>query len=279
MTGWPLPHTYDSDLGAVRWNRLGGSGPPVVLLHGTPFSSRIWRDVGAALADGYQVFVWDMPGYGVSDRFEGQDLSLAAYGALFAGLLRHWGLARPLVVAHDSGGAVALGAHLRHGADYARLALVDAVSLAPWGSEFAGVAGSHPDVFARLPGPLHRALLRTYVASASSPGLRPDVLDALVAPWLGADGQAAFYRQLAQRRTDAEYTGSMQDRYATVAAPTLVCWGADDAWIPAARGHELAAVVPDARLRVIADAGHLLPCDRPAELTAALLGFLREPAG
>ncbi|HEY3501744.1 MAG TPA: hypothetical protein VGN37_03020 [Actinocatenispora sp.] len=50
MTGWPLPHTYDSDLGAVRWNRLGGSGPPVVLLHGTPFSSRIWRDVGAALA-------------------------------------------------------------------------------------------------------------------------------------------------------------------------------------------------------------------------------------
>ncbi|MGH3740810.1 MAG: alpha/beta fold hydrolase [Micromonosporaceae bacterium] len=63
-------------------------------------------------------------------------------------------------------------------------------------------------------------------------------------------------------------------KYAAIDLPVLVCWGADDSWVPAARGRELAAVVPGAQLRVIDAAGHLLPEDRPAELTAALLTFL-----
>jgi pimeloyl-ACP methyl ester carboxylesterase len=276
VSEWTPANSYDSALGEVRWDRLGDpASEPVVLLHGTPFSSFIWRDIARALATTRSVYVFDMPGYGSSAMREGQDLSLDALAGVFAELVDHWELHRPDVVAHDSGGAVALGAHLDRGVPYRRLALVDAVSLAPWGSEFFALVGEHAEVFRQLPGPLHRVLLREYVTTASSPGLRPDVLNALTAPWLSPDGQAAFYRQLIQRRADKSYTDRIQHGYAALDLPVLVCWGADDTWVPADRGRELATLVPNADLRIFDTAGHLLPEDRPAELTAALLTFLK----
>ncbi|MFI0406404.1 alpha/beta fold hydrolase [Actinomadura sp. 3N508] len=276
---WTLRDSYESSQGEVRWDRFGDPGDrPLVLVHGTPFSSFIWRHIARALATAARtVYVFDMPGYGTSAMSEAQDLSLDALAGVFAELVDHWGLTSPDVVAHDSGGAVALGAHVDRGVPYRRLALVDAVSLPPWGSEFFALVGEHTDIFRRLPGPLHRAMLREYVTTASSPGLRPDVLDTLTAPWLGTAGQAAFYRQLTQRRADPAYIDRIRDGYPAIDLPVLVCWGADDTWVPAERGRELAALIPNADLRFFDNAGHLLPEDRPAELTAALLPFLDAP--
>ncbi|MEU0446956.1 alpha/beta fold hydrolase [Streptomyces tendae] len=274
MSAWPLPESYRSDSGTVRWNRLGApDGRPLVLLHGTPFSSYVWRAVARSLGRHHQVFVWDMPGYGASEKGAGQDVSLAAQGRVFAELLEHWGLAEPLVAAHDFGGAVALRAHLLHGARYGALALVDPVALAPWGSPFFRLVRDHAEVFAQLPEALHRALVREYVGSTGGPGLHPAVLDRLVEPWLGETGQPAFYRQIAQ--ADQRYTDQIQDRYAGIDVPVLVCWGEDDAWIPVAKGRELAGLVPGAGWEPIAGAGHLVQEDAPAELTAALLDFFR----
>jgi pimeloyl-ACP methyl ester carboxylesterase len=277
VKGWELTDTVDTRLGEVRWSRFGApDGDPVVLLHGTPFSSDVWGDVARGLAHRHRVHVWDMPGYGTSARFDGQDLSLPALTEVFVELLDHWQLTEASVVAHDSGGAIALGAHLEHRVRYRRLVLVDAVALSPWGSPFGDLAGAYAEVFARLDPELHEALLRTYVSSASGRRLRPPTLDALVAPWLGPDGQAAFYRQLAQRRHDQAYTDRLQATYQSVYAPVLLCWGAEDRWVPADRGRELADRIPGSRLEILEDAGHLLPQDRPAELTALLLPFLSE---
>ncbi len=276
MSEWQLAETFRSTSGDVRWGSLGQSGDnPVVLLHGTPFSSYVWRAVARSLARRHQVFVWDMPGYGASEMSAGQDVSLAAQGRVFSELLAHWGLEEPLVVAHDFGGAVSLRAHLLHGARYRALALVDPVALAPWGSPFFRLVGEHSEVFEQLPPALHHALVREYVSSASSPGLHPAVLDRLVRPWLGDLGQAAFYRQIAQ--ADQRYTDEVQDRYSEIGIPTLVCWGQDDTWLPVAKGRELATRIPGARLEPITGAGHLVQEDAPAELTAALIAFLQNP--
>ncbi|GAA2574399.1 MULTISPECIES: alpha/beta fold hydrolase [Streptomyces] len=273
MSEWPLTESFPSSSGTVRWNRLGpADGRPLVLLHGTPFSSYVWRAVARSLARDHRVFVWDMPGYGRSEKYAGQDVSLAAQGRVFHELLGHWGLAEPLVVAHDFGGAVALRAHLLHGAGYRALALVDPVALAPWGSPFFRLVRDHAEVFEKLPPALHRALVGEYIASTGGPGLRPTVVDRLVEPWLGESGQPAFYRQIAQ--ADQRYTDEIQDRYSGISVPTLICWGEDDAWIPVAKGRELAGLVPGARWEPIAHAGHLVQEDAPAELTAALLDFL-----
>ncbi|OEU85782.1 alpha/beta hydrolase [Streptomyces abyssalis] len=273
-----LDQTYESSSGTVRWGRLGpADGAPVVLLHGTPWSSYTWRGIARALAQQFRVHVWDMPGYGTSAMYEGQDVSLAAQGRIFAELLGHWeaetaAARQPAVLAHDFGGCVALRAHLLHGARYDRLALVDPVALAPWGSPAYRLLGGHAEVFGQLPPALHEALVREYVSSASAHALHPRVLDALVAPWLGEAGQGAFYRQI--RQNDQRFTDEIEGRYSAIGPPVLICWGTADTWIPVDRAHRLAGLIPGAGLRLIEGAGHLVQEDAPAELTAALGDFL-----
>ncbi|MGI8873469.1 MAG: alpha/beta fold hydrolase, partial [Egibacteraceae bacterium] len=65
-----LTESFDTGDGLVRWAALG-DGPAVVLTHGTPFSSFVWRDIARALAVSHRVFVWDLLGYGASDQAEG----------------------------------------------------------------------------------------------------------------------------------------------------------------------------------------------------------------
>jgi pimeloyl-ACP methyl ester carboxylesterase len=255
----------------IRWSSRG-SGPPVVFCHGTPWSAALWWPIAEALATDHTTYLWDMAGYGSSTMADGQDVSLAAQGELLAALLAHWGIGSPHVIAHDYGGAVSLRAHLLHGAAFRTLALVDAVALAPWGSDFFRLVAAHPDVFTQLPPELHEALLREYVRGAAARPLAGDAEDMLVTPWLGGRGQAAFYRQIAQ--SDQRYTDEIEPLYPSLGIPVTVVWGRDDAWIPVDRAHRLASLVRGAELHVVPDAGHLIQLDAPAALTALLQRWL-----
>jgi pimeloyl-ACP methyl ester carboxylesterase len=259
----------------VRWGRHG-SGPAVVLCHGTPWSSRLWAPFAQALSAEFTTYLWDMPGYGESSKEAGHPVSLDVQGELLHDLLEHWDLAAPHVLAHDYGGAVALRAHLLHGSRFASLALVDVVALAPWGSDFFRLVREHSDVFMALPSAVHEGALRAYVAGASHRGLTPDQADMLAAPWLGETGQAAFYRQIAE--ADQAYTDEIEPLYPTLELPVLVLWGSDDTWIPVDRGHRLAELIPGAELRVLDDAGHLVQLDQPVELATTLHGWLSAQA-
>jgi pimeloyl-ACP methyl ester carboxylesterase len=243
-----------------------------VFCHGTPWSASLWRPIADALSPDVTVYLWDMAGYGASTMAEGQDVSIAAQGELLCALLELWGLDRPHVVAHDYGGAVALRAHLLHGAQYSSLALVDVVALAPWGSDFFRLVAANHDVFAALPGQLHEALIRAYVRGAAACELHAAAEDELVRPWLGDAGQAAFYRQIAQ--AEQRYTDEIEPLYPTLSLPVLVVWGCEDRWIPAARAHCLADMIPGAELVLVPGAGHLIQHDAPAALAAELQRWL-----
>lgn len=257
----------------IRWCRRG-TGPAIVFCHGTPWSSVLWQRIADALTAEYTVHLWDMSGYGASTMAEGQDVSLAAQGQLLVDLLDHWRLPEPPhVIAHDFGGAVALRAHLLHGAQYRSLVLVDVVALAPWGSEFFRLVAENAPVFARLPTRLHEALVRAYIAEAAHRPLTSAASDMLTAPWLGARGQAAFYRQIAQ--ADQRYTDEMEPLYGGMTLPVSVVWGTEDRWIPADQGRRLADLIPGAELHLVPDAGHLIQLDAPEALTAILHRWLR----
>ncbi|BBF99741.1 oxidoreductase [Pseudonocardia saturnea] len=243
----------------------------MVFCHGTPWSSRLWGPVAEAVASSHRVYLWDMPGYGVSSK--SGDVSLDVQGRILATLLGRWDLDEaPHVVAHDYGGAVALRAHLLHGAAYTSLTLVDVVALAPWGSEFFRLVRDNADVFAALPEPLHEALVRAYVRGAAFRPLRPGDEDMLVTPWLGEEGQAAFYRQIAQ--ADQRFTDEIEPRYGELDLPVRIVWGTEDTWIPVDRAHRLAAAIPGAELHLVPAAGHLIQLDAPEALTALVLGGL-----
>ena len=74
---WRLGESYESSGGRVAYD-IFGSGEPLVLVHGTPSSSYLWRGVAGRLASSRSVYVYDLPGYGASEQREGQDVSIGA---------------------------------------------------------------------------------------------------------------------------------------------------------------------------------------------------------
>jgi pimeloyl-ACP methyl ester carboxylesterase len=218
---WVLRERFVTGAGEIAWDRLG-EGPPVLMVHGTPWSSWTWRRVAPRLAERFSVYVFDLLGFGASDQRGEQDVSLAAHGARLATLIEYWGLDRPAVIAHDIGGATALRAHLLHHRPISALALIDVVALAPWGSPFYRLVRDHWAVFEQLPAAIHEGVLRAYVATAQPRPLERAVEDALIAPWLGPAGQSAFYRQIAHG--DERHTDEIEPLYGRITAPTLVIW-------------------------------------------------------
>ena len=65
---WTLDEQIDTDDGAIRWRSYGAGGDPIVLVHGTPYSSFLWRDIAPALAQTRTVFVFDQLGYASPTR-------------------------------------------------------------------------------------------------------------------------------------------------------------------------------------------------------------------
>ncbi|GAB2487623.1 hypothetical protein GCM10027063_31510 [Promicromonospora xylanilytica] len=241
----------------------------VVLCHGTPWSAHVWAPVARALSEDHRVFLWDMPGYGASPKEPTHPVDLVAQRQRFAALLGHWSLDRPHVAAHDIGGAVALGAHLLEGVEVASLFLLDIVTLDPWGSPFFRLVAQHEAVFAAVPGPLHAALVREYIAGAANHHLSDDVVEALAQPWLDEAGQAAFYRQIAQLSPD--HTAPIVDRLDQVRCPVRIGWGVDDPWIPFEQAARLRAALPgDPEVVDLPGRGHLAPLEDAATVGQAV---------
>jgi len=272
---WALDEEFETPEGIVRWGVLG-SGDPVVLVHGTPYSSHLWRDIAPALANTRRVYVFDHLGFGRSEQREGQDLGLAAHARNFARLLDHWELSAPSVVAHDIGGAVALRTLLLEGKDYRDLTLFDAVSGGEWERGLFRLILEHSDVLGELPDYAHEALVAAHMRHATHVGFRPGVLDAFLAPWRGAAGRAAFYRQYRQiRQAD---TAAYEHLLGGMSLPVRIIWGREDRILPPEYAQWLHQRIPHAELHWIEGAGHLLQEDAPGQLTAHLTaGF--PPAG
>lgn len=273
MGAWllALPNTSVIGGNAVRWGKIG-AGPPLVAVHGTPFSSQVWRRIVPHLADRRTVYFFDLVGYGLSEMRDGQDVSLAVQNRVLATLLSDWAIDRPDVLAHDFGGATALRAHYLDGVRYRSLTIFDAVALAPWGSPFVRHVRRHEDAFTGMPEYMHRALLRAYLQTAAYKPLSDDALDIYSAPWTGPVGQAAFYRQISQM--DQRFTDEIEGLYGRMDCPVTVLWGREDAWIPCEKGVALAALLSDQGCVEVAGAGHLVQEDRPEAIVAAVLKTL-----
>lgn len=269
---WKLPERFDFDGDAVAWGVIG-QGPPAVMMHGSPFSSLVWRRIAPWLARHRQVFYYDMLGYGRSAKSD-DDVLHGALNSLFAALVNHWGVERPHIVAHDFGGSAALRAHLLDDVDYGSLVLIDPVAISPQGSALVQAAKTHGEVFAGLPAYVHEAILRAYIGAAVKRALDEEDMRLYLDPWLGDEGQKAFWHQIAQM--DDKYSEEVEWRYGEIRCPVTILWGAEDEFIPLKDGEELARRIPGATFTVIPDAKHLVQEDAPEAIVAAVLDVWRE---
>lgn len=264
-------HTLSWEGREIAWSRAG-TGPPVVLLHGTPFSAQVWRPYAEELSARYTVYTWDLPGYGESSKHPQHPVDFGVHARAFTALTEHWDLVAPHLVAHDFGGGVALRAHLVEGLSFSSLLLVDVVAIPPSGSPFFTFVARHSQVLGELPGYIHEAVLRSYICGASHRGISTEELDQLVAPWTGEIGQPAFYRQIAGY--DETFLAENERRIGDLQIPVRVLWGAEDAWLPLTTGGRLHSLIPNAQWREIAGAGHLVQLDAPVTLSHEITTWL-----
>ncbi|MCW2287857.1 pimeloyl-ACP methyl ester carboxylesterase [Leucobacter luti] len=268
MSDWQLSQAWDTGDGVVRWDAFG-SGPPLVLLHGTPFSSYIWRDIAPVLAKNHRVYVWDMLGFGASEAHS-EDLSLTRQAHIFADLLHLWNLKNPKVIAHDVGGVVALQVAVLGRVSFESLTLINAASVPGWGSAgFFQAVHQHPEAFELLPAWALDTLIEAKLRSGSHGGLRPRALDRYMTQWKRQHGRSAFIRQYAQG--GEEHSASFQDGLAHLDFPLRVIWGAEDEWMNLDYARKLVQSLPaHTELSIIAGAGHAVPEDQPGALLAVL---------
>lgn len=273
--GWALARRAELSRGAVAWDTFG-VGPPVVLVHGTPSSSYLWRNVAPALAREFTVYAFDLPGYGDSPAPRDGDVSIATHATTLVELLDLWGLEAPAAAGHDIGGAILLRAHLVHERSLRQLALVDAVALGPWITPTTRHIQAHLDVYRSMPNHIFDRVAAAHLRTAVHGDFDEGAFSAYHRRWQGAEGQAAYLQKVAG--FDEEHTRQFEPLLGTIQVPVLVVWGADDAWLEPALARQLGAVIPGSDVRLIDGAGHFAMEDAPAEVTHALLGFFQAHA-
>ena len=277
-------HSYD-----IKWCSLGDpKSPPLVFIHGTPWSSRVWVPFALALSRQFHVYLFDNPGFGES-RLEREipgkdfkptnkvielDADLARQSEVFAALFksweRGWDNQRAHVVVHDHAGLMSLRAYLLHRCRYASLCLMDVVAIGPFGQPLFKTVAENPRHFQELPDMAFEGILESYIRNAAFTELSKDTMQMLKVPWLREGGKEGFIRQLCQ--ANSRSTEAVEGRYAEVGQdiPVKVIWGADDNWIPVETATRLGNALRAEEIVTIEKAGHLIMYDQPAQLGVEL---------
>lgn len=211
--------------------RAKGSGTPVVMMHGLPASSFLYRKVIPAVAEqGFRAMSFDLPGLGLADRPTDFDYTIKGLGGFASDAVDALGLDRFHLVVHDAGGPIGFELVERNPDRVLSLTILNTV-LGVGGRPFPG------EIYARLAkelrGPMAskvawRKLM--YVVGIADPSKTTDVeVDAYRALLLDPDGGAAYLRimsLLGQQRGSVDYSHIVDARKA--AYPVALAWGGLD---------------------------------------------------
>ncbi len=270
-SGWSLTRRAATALGEIAWDVYGG-GPPVVFVHGTPSRSVLWRNVVPDLAKRFTVYVFDLLGFGQSERSEAQQLSIRLHAQVLAELVRIWDLDSPALVGHDIGGAVVLRTHLLEETAVCQIALIDAVVLRPWITPTTRHMQAHLDVYRTMPTHIFREIAAAHLRTATYRPMNPVVFAGYFEQWEGECGHQLWIRNV--RGFDERDTAEFEPLLNRVTIPTRIIWGAHDAWLDPDVSTQIQRRLPAADRVLIPDAGHFSPEDQPARVAQALDEFL-----
>ena len=273
---------------SIKWCSVGNpEAQPLIFIHGTPWSSRVWEPFARALSRQFHVYLFDNPGFGESPieqeipdagftpngDVSKWDSDLARQSEAFAALFQSWEKAdwaprnlKPHVIAHDHGGLQSLRANLLHGCEYASLCLIDVVAIGPFGQPLFKALVQSPEYFEALPDSAFEGILESYIRDAAYHELPRETMKMLKAPWLREGGKKGFLRQMCQAAYRS--TEAVEGRYAEVGQkmPVKVVWGAEDYWVRVDTAERLGSALRAREVAVIQEAGHLSFYDQPAEV-------------
>lgn len=285
--------TIDLD-GPVHYADFGGTGRPLVLVHGLGGSLTNWLAVAHELTPRFRVFAPDLVGFGHTPP-AGRSTGISAQTAMLARFLDHIGGDAAVVVGNSMGGLVAVQLAADHAALVARLILVNAALPRAWNAPFdATVAG----LFALYMTPFFGEMVLRRRTAAMGPErvlhatmqlcgvdvkqLPPEVYEAqlevtrarLSMPW----ANESFIQAARSVVTTAARGEHVRAMIRSIKAPGLLIHGSRDRLVPLSVGEDMARLRPDWRLTVLDGVGHIPQLEVPARWLAAVTSWLDEPA-
>ncbi|MCL5960204.1 MAG: alpha/beta fold hydrolase, partial [Chloroflexi bacterium] len=237
-----------------RWNvyyEVQGEGEPVLLIHGIPTSSFIWRKQVAALSARFRVYAPDLLGWGQSDKPHDFDYTVGAYAEFVDAFLDQLGVRQVILGVHDLGGAIGLEFLRRHPDKVSRLIILDTFAHLPLAKKLP---------WTLLYGFLYRlpvvgSTLNRAVWSVAANWTDSFVTLAFNDKKLVSKELVAKYRELNRdtRLTDLRVllangidgiTGAVERNSLKVRIPTLIIWAENDALFPPSAANRLHRNIP-----------------------------------
>jgi pimeloyl-ACP methyl ester carboxylesterase len=258
-----------------------GEGPVLLLIHGMAGNRENWREVVEPLARHHTVIAPDLPGHGASAP-GGGDYSIGALAAGLRDLLLALGHERATIVGHSLGGGIAMQLGYQFPEMVERLVLVSSGGLGPEVSPVLRAAAlPGADLFIAATAGIGGRAGVVVARGLAAIGLRPNADIAEVARGYASltdpERRAAFLGTLhAVVGTRGQRVDASDRLYLAEAMPLLIVWGARDSIIPAHHGEDAHRAIPDSRLEVFEDVGHLPQIEAPGRFIAVLDRFLRE---
>jgi pimeloyl-ACP methyl ester carboxylesterase len=250
--------------------------PVMILIHGFASSNLVWSRVLLELAEqGFRVVAPDLLGYGYSAKPRDLEYTIQRQAKMVVGLMREMGIERARVVGSSYGGAVAATIALDYPKLVEKLVLVGAVTnnrptrymlMRLFGSPVIGDVLSPLLVGSRRL--LRMRMKRVYDRHAWPMDERR--VEARHLPLRTRGTHRAIIRTV--RRWDAERVS--RDAH-LITQPSLILWGDRDREVPLADGRRLHEEIPNSRLIVFEECGHLPHEEYPEEFTEIVSGFVR----
>ena len=267
--------------------RLSGpeEAPPVVLLHGIGRSLEDWSAAHELLARDHRVLSTDLPGFGLSPAGP-EKPGLGAFARAVVGVLDAVGEERPVhLMGNSLGGAVAMTVAAEHPERVASLLLANSAgfgreaNVSPLPMLWAALS-SLPLVGRRFRPLARAAAVRSNRNCFFDPALAtPELLRHAARVGAQPDFRATFlgtYRSIGLPVVGVlpGWRRALLERIRASGLPVLVLWGDADAVLPAHHAEAAAAALPEARLHVFPDTGHMPQIERTAELVALAREFV-----
>ena len=273
------------------------NGPPLLLVHGSNASLHTWEPWVRLLGDRYRVITLDLPGHGLTGAVPGNQYDAAAQLNTMAALIKHLGIDEFILGGNSMGGGASWRYALQHQEQIKALILVDASGLRQWREEESAQQSASQD--AENNGPLVFRLLRKPwfrriavnldTRSLTAQGLRSafhdkskvtqDMIELYYQMSMRAGTRQATLTRFASYGRETGQPAHTEKDLSTLSMPTLVLWGATDALTPVANGQRFANTLPDAKLIVYPEVGHIPMEEIPERSAADVRTFLRERVG
>ena len=280
LAGYPFAPNYlelSGDLDGLRMHYLDeGSGDPILLLHGEPTWSYLYRKMIPSLSTRFSVIAPDYVGFGRSDKPTDRDwYTYERHVDSIVQLIEALDLTEITVVVQDWGGPIGLRCAIDHEQRFAALVILNTGIMRPgpnWPTEtflqWRAYAERNPDLDVGF-----------IIQASTVTELDDEVLAGYTAPWPTADskaGVAAFPLIVPLTEDDPGVREMVRtgDALREWSKPALVAFSDSDPIFPQAAGERLASRIPGAKFVPVEGASHFLQEDKGEEIAQIVLDHL-----